>query len=38
MARAIFIDNNSPNVEDKNPNFLDKMEQIHSTSKIPSNN
>ena len=32
----LFINNNSPNVEDENPNLLHKMEQIHSTSKIPA--
>jgi hypothetical protein len=32
----LFINNNSPNVEEENPNFLHKMEQIHSTSKIPA--
>jgi hypothetical protein len=32
----LFINNNSPDVEAENPNFLHKMEQIHSTSKIPA--
>ena len=32
----LFINNNSPNVDDENPNLLHKMEQINSSSKIPA--
>ena len=32
----LFINNNSPNVVDENPNLIHKMEQINSSSKIPA--
>jgi hypothetical protein len=32
----LFINNNSPSIEDENPNLIHKIEQIDSSSKIPA--